>query len=337
VKPSRDKRRLVTVEWRLWMLALGVALCPAPLNAQGKISLAGTRWCPVEPGSGALVLRAAGANCGGGMTGDGWDGSGQNATTLFWHVGSATRDLGTGQRTAIIQALQAWANVVQITFRELPVAGQNRSLDFNFFTGDHSAGEPQEAGDPDCPFDGPGGVLAHAGFPPGANSRCGGTMTEPFAGNVHFDDDETWEQDTGSASAFSLTFVACHEIGHALGLVHASGTCASDVMRPSTSPTDAFSGLSANDIANIRSGYASGAGAVVTLNDTGVWVDGRFGGTELGTQSQPFNSVGEGANGVPPQSEGVVVHIQTGNYPETLTLTRNMVLRSENGAVTIGR
>ncbi|CAM5075876.1 unnamed protein product [Eretmochelys imbricata] len=55
------------------------------------------------------------------------------------------------------------------------------------------------------PFDGPFSQRAHA-FPPGEN----------FGGDIHFDDDETWTNDT--RIAFNLFTVAAHEIGHALGL-----------------------------------------------------------------------------------------------------------------------
>jgi hypothetical protein len=267
----------------------------------------------------------------------GWDGVGRNATTIYWHLEGVTSDMGAEQRAALIDAMQAWANVVQITFQELPVANHDHSIDFNFLVGDHSVSEPQEGGDSDCPFDGPGGVLAHAAFPPGVGSQCGGILWESFAGNVHFDEAELWERDRGNASAYSLTLVACHEIGHALGLLHSDPSCTTDVMKPSTNPGEGFNGLSGNDIANIRGEYAAGAGRVVTLNETGVWVDRRNGGTEKGTKGEPFNTVAEGANGVPPLSSGVVVYIQAGGYPGAISITRDMVLRAENGEVTIGR
>jgi hypothetical protein len=282
--------------------------------------------CPLEPMPGTPILSIKGA-CGGGMAGNGWDGSGQNSATVFWHVEGTTPDFGAAQRTALINAMNAWAGVVQITFQELPIANANQSIDFNFLTGNHSASEPQEAGDADCPFDGAGGVLAHAGFPVGVNSTCPGILAETFAGNVHFDEAEAWEQDTGGAAAFSLTLIACHEIGHAIGLVHATAGW-TDVMRPSFSPNDGFVGLNANDIANARIGYAMGAGQVRTLNDSGVWVNKAFVGTERGTQAAPFNTVTEGVK---------VVHIQSGTYNEAMTISRNMELRAENGSVTIGQ
>lgn len=272
---------------------------------------------------------------GGGMAGNGWDGPGRNPATIFWHVEAATPDMVADQRTALIAAMQAYASVVRITFRELPVANRNVQVDWNFATGDHCAVESAECGDADCPFDGAGGVLAHAGFPPGVNSTCVNPMPETFAGNVHFDEAETWELDNVlGAGPYSLRYVAVHELGHSIGLVH-SGQ-AGDVMFPSLNSSTVFTGLSANDIANIRSGYATGTGSVVTLNQSGIWVDGAFGGTELGTIGNPFDTVIEGVNAVPPYTTNVVVHIDAGTYTETMTITDNMILQAENGSAVIG-
>jgi hypothetical protein len=85
------------------------------------------------------------------------------------------------------------------------------------------------------PFDGAGNVLAHALFPPLASGF--------LAGDVHFDEDETWTKDF-------LMKVALHEIGHSLGLAHSNDPQA--VMYPF------FTGrstLSPDDKAAIRTLY----------------------------------------------------------------------------------
>ena len=56
------------------------------------------------------------------------------------------------------------------------------------------------------PFSGPGGVLAHAYYPPD--------------GRAHFDEDETFTHST--SSGINLLWVATHEFGHSLGLYHSN-------------------------------------------------------------------------------------------------------------------
>ncbi|MCZ6835221.1 MAG: matrixin family metalloprotease [Planctomycetota bacterium] len=325
--------------------------CPADLNRDGQVDVQDLMlklasdveqidpirtFCDQEPAVGTPIFRGAAAQ-GGGMTGVGWDGPGQNAATIYWYVEDITPDFDDDQRAALITAMQAWAGVVQITFREVAKPNLNVAIDWDFLTGDHSATEPAESGDPDCPFSGAGGALAHAGFPPGVASQCVNPMTETWSGNVHFDEDETWELDNANgAGEWSLTFIACHEMGHSIGLIHSPGS--TDVMRASgSSGTLTFVGLSADDISNIQGGYAAGAGSVVTLNNSGIWVDGGFAGLERGnTSGNPVNTIIEGVNGVPPFTNNIVIHIDAGNYPESLLITEDVELRAENGTVTIG-
>lgn len=71
-----------------------------------------------------------------------------------------------------------------------------------FFRRNHGDGHP---------FEGPGGVLAHAFYPgPG------------IGGDAHFDDEETWLIDKDDNSGTNLMGAAVHEFGHSLGLGHSS-------------------------------------------------------------------------------------------------------------------
>ncbi|MCZ6835220.1 MAG: matrixin family metalloprotease, partial [Planctomycetota bacterium] len=253
------------------------------------------------------------------------------------YIENTTGDTGAGQRTALINGMAAWTGIVQITFREICLPNRNVAVDWAYRTLDHSAFEGAEAGDPDCPFDGAGGVLAHAGFPPGVNSTCINPMAETFAGNVHFDDDDLYEQDNaGGFGPFSITLIAAHEVGHSIGLVHDSGGGGPHIMRPGFSSNDASQAPSASDTANLQGGYAAGSGSVVTLNNSGVWVDNGFFGTERGNNStNPVNTFLEGVNGVPDFTSNVIVHIEAGTYQQAITITQSMFLQAENGTVII--
>jgi len=272
------------------------------------------------------------------MNGDGWDGPGAGSATLFFHIENSSGDLGADQRGAIIFALAIWASVVQIDFVEVAVPNLDNSLDFRWTTGNHCAIESAECGDADCPFDGPGGVIAHAGFSPGGNSLCGGIIGESFAGNVHFDDADLFEADSGSpADGFSLTFVASHEIGHALGLVHDTSPGGPHIMRPSGTFADVAQAPSASDIASIRSGYAAGSGTITTLESTGIWVNSAWGGPETGMPGSPFDTIGEGVAGLPPFHGGVTIHVLGGLYPGPITISQPCTITAEFSTAFIGQ
>lgn len=98
-------------------------------------------------------------------------------------------------RRVLLEAFGVWSEVTPLTFREVNDKA-DIIIDFNrYWHGDS------------LPFDGPGGILAHAFFPR--------THRE---GEVHFDYDEHWT--LGNDVGTDLLQVAAHEFGHVLGLQH---------------------------------------------------------------------------------------------------------------------
>jgi len=265
--------------------------------------------------------------------GDGWDGPGLNATTLYFHFRNAHPVDGPAQREIMIGVLEDWASVVQIHFVETPVARRHRCIEFLFAVGDHCGNEPAECGGPDfCVFNGtePGGV-AHAAYPPGIPTSCGGISAEPYAGDVHIDAEEAFR--TGpNQNGWSLALITAHNVGHALGLTDHLGY----TMDPNFTPDSNYFGIFGTDEAQIQQGYAPGPGSVTTLEDSGVWVNNTWQGTELGTPGNPFNSLAEGVAGVPPFGADVTVHVLGGLYPENLTISKPCVITSEFGSAIIG-
>ena len=168
--------------------------------------------------------------------GEGWDGPGMNAATLFYVFSQMTAQLPVLEtQSEILRALQEWAKVAQITWLPGVSATANRTVNILFATGDHGDG---------FPFDGPGGVLAHTFYPalPAA---------EPLAGDMHFDDSESWH----FGSNYDIFSVAIHEAGHALGL--GSSDNPDSVMYPYYKLR---TGLSDDDIAGVLSLYAAQTG-----------------------------------------------------------------------------
>ncbi|XP_058548813.1 stromelysin-3 isoform X1 [Neofelis nebulosa] len=109
-------------------------------------------------------------------------------------------------RQTVAEALQVWSEVTPLTFTEVHEGHADIMIDFTrYWHGDN------------LPFDGPGGILAHAFFPK--------THRE---GDVHFDYDETWT--IGNNQGTDLLQVAAHEFGHVLGLQHT--TAAKALMSP---------------------------------------------------------------------------------------------------------
>ncbi|XP_063310561.1 stromelysin-3 [Pelobates fuscus] len=101
-------------------------------------------------------------------------------------------------RRTIAEALRVWSEVTPLNFTEVRDGRSDIIIDFTrYWHGDN------------LPFDGPGGILAHAFFPK--------THRE---GDIHFDYDEAWT--IGTNLGTDLLQVAAHEFGHVLGLQHSS-------------------------------------------------------------------------------------------------------------------
>jgi hypothetical protein len=137
------------------------------------------------------------------LTGDGnyvLQGAKWNKTTLNYYIYNTSSHLTASQREyAIIEAFKLWSDNSVLAF--VNVSNPNQAdLKIKWAAGNHGDGYP---------FDGNSGVLAHAYSPPPAGGA--------YAGELHFDDDESWSLDS---SGIDLITVSAHEIGHLLGIEH---------------------------------------------------------------------------------------------------------------------
>lgn len=115
---------------------------------------------------------------------------------ITYRITQYTPDLSQREVDATIaQAFQLYSDVIPLNFEQIYSGTADIMILFKGgYHGDF------------YPFDGAGGVLAHANSP-----------RREQGGDTHFDDDETW---TLTQRGVNLLLVAAHEFGHALGLDH---------------------------------------------------------------------------------------------------------------------
>jgi hypothetical protein len=164
-------------------------------------------------------------------------GNSWNHRILTYWFSNGTNDItGNEERIAIRSAMDIWQTQTNLRFFEV-CDSVDADIIFMWTTGDHGDGYP---------FDGTGGTLAHAFFPP---------PNGDYAGDVHFDDDETWTTATrpNSDQPIDLITIAAHELGHSLGLAHSSVSSA--LMYAYYSGSHRY--LHQDDINGIRSIYGN--------------------------------------------------------------------------------
>ncbi|XP_020618500.1 matrilysin-like [Orbicella faveolata] len=174
----------------------------------------------------------------------------------FWHSKNLTYKIQSFSSNlsrediahTIEKALQMWSNVSQLTFTRVTTPGVKADLNIRFVSGYH--------GD-DHPTDGPGRELAHSFYP---------SDNRGLAGEVHFDDDETFSINGGFGVDF--LWLAVHELGHSLGLEDSNNH--NSVMYQFYTGYRPNLRLSRDDIKGIQQLYGAKADPATTRSKVGV-------------------------------------------------------------------
>lgn len=171
-----------------------------------------------------------------------------NHRLLRYFVANGTNDMA-NEVQALRDGFAFWSGQTRIAFIQVCNAG-DADFEILWGVGDHGDG---------APFDDGGisgtNVLAHT---------LGGPPPNSFgnqAGDIHFDDFETWTDilQGNAAQPIDLVTVAAHEAGHMLGLDHTS--VGGSLMVSGYSGSHRF--LAADDISGIQSLYG-GPGGFIT-------------------------------------------------------------------------
>uniref|UniRef100_H3A2Q1 Peptidase metallopeptidase domain-containing protein n=1 Tax=Latimeria chalumnae TaxID=7897 RepID=H3A2Q1_LATCH len=113
---------------------------------------------------------------------------------LSWKLRNYPKHSHLGRETIRVlsfYALKVWSDPTPLNFHE--VAGHSPDITIDFLQGDHGDGYP---------FDGPGGMVAHAFFPGNPQQ----------AGNVHFDSDELWTFRSPETHCICNTHLSIYQI-----------------------------------------------------------------------------------------------------------------------------
>ena len=184
---------------------------------------------PVQPCAGALTDQGGVSQYA--KVNQGWSKDGLDYAEVAYVIGKITSRIpAESARAEIERAFAEWSKYAKLRLSAGSDSGAPRTIALLFASGNHGDWYP---------FDGLGNVLAHTFYPAPRNP-------ESIAGDMHLDDDETWNV----GSKVDLFTVVLHEAGHALGLGH------SDKPEAVMYPYYRFAaGLTDDDITSIRELY----------------------------------------------------------------------------------